>query len=83
MQYNNLKSDTKIISTGVPQGSILGPLLFVIYINDLPLASNLFDMLMYADDTTLYCNIDQHNNETDINMNTIQLRNGYQLINYV
>ena len=67
VEYNGHKSAHLPISTGVPQGSILGPLLLLIYINDLPLMSNVFKMLMYADDTTLYCNIDQNVDEDAIN----------------
>ena len=46
-------SNTLPISTGVPQGSILGPLLFILYINDLHMASDKFKAILYADDTTL------------------------------
>ena len=67
VELNGHKCVNLPISTGVPQGSVLGPLLFLIYINDLPLMSNVFNMLMYADDTNLYCNIDQCVNEYIIN----------------
>ena len=54
VSISNTKSSFRPISCGVPQGSILGPLLFLLFINDLPLyTSNVF-IDMYADDTTLY-----------------------------
>ena len=67
VDYNDAKSETKSVSIGVPQGSILGPLLFLIYINDLPSVTPIFHMLMYADDTTLYCNLNGVNSEVNIN----------------
>ena len=53
--YNDCKSDCKQIKCGVPQGSILGPLLFLIFINDLPSVSKLFMPILFADDTNLFC----------------------------
>ena len=42
------------IKCGVPQGSILGPLFFILYINDLPNASELVELLLFADDTSIF-----------------------------
>ena len=67
VDYSGSKSRTNSISLGVPQGSILGPLLFLIYINDLPKVSHVFSMLMYADDTTLYCNLNDSTSEILLN----------------
>ena len=53
VELDGLKSSTAPINTGVPQGSILGPLLFIIYINDINNASKIFNASLYADDTSL------------------------------
>ena len=52
-EINNCKSALTNISTGVPQGSILGPILFLLYINDINNCTSL-NLLSFADDTTIY-----------------------------
>ena len=49
-----IKSDSVPLSVGVPQGSILGPLLFLLYINDMPLHTSECEVEMFADDTTMH-----------------------------
>ena len=50
---NKSDSTAKILNIGVPQGSILGPLLFLVYVNEIPSISNRFNAVMFADDCTL------------------------------
>ena len=49
----NVDSNPRVIQRGVPQGSILGPLIFLIFINDTTKCSNQFKYILYADDSTL------------------------------
>lgn len=59
VKIDSHKSTLKNINCGVPQGSILGPLLFLIYINDLPQSLQSSIAIMYADDTNIF-----HSGET-------------------
>ena len=55
------------IQTGVPQGSVLGPLLFIIYVNDIKTFTELFNVITYADDPTLMSTLDSFNSSQNQN----------------
>ena len=54
VSYNGHQSATRVIRCGVPQGSILGPLLFLIYVNDLASVSDFLISALFADDTNMF-----------------------------
>ena len=54
VSVNGSNSNLELVSCGVPQGSVLGPLLFLIYVNDLPNASKKLSFYLFADDTNIY-----------------------------
>ena len=52
---NGVKYDILPVTTGIPQGSVLGPILFTLFTNDLPAAITMGSLFIYADDTSLLC----------------------------
>jgi len=85
VNYKNTESNKQKIEYGVPQGSVLGPLLFILYINDLPTVLKHSKAIIFADDTTIYTssndknvlyenmNIDLNNLATWFNSNKLSL----------
>ena len=67
VQIENVKSCSHPVSCGIPQGSVLGPLLFNILINDIPKATSKFNVIMYADDTTLVSHLENFGPVNDTN----------------
>ena len=70
---NGIKSDLLDVNLGVPQGSILGPLFFILYVNDHPSSLVSSSSIMYADDTTLLIN--DYNLPSLINKLEFELKN--------
>ena len=64
----------KPVLTEIPQGSIIGPLLFNIFINDIVKASQKFAFTLYADDTTLNSTLDSFRNDPEEIQNSIVQR---------
>ena len=73
VEINGIPSNVLTISTGVPQGSILGALIFLIYMNDIPEVSIFFKYILYADDTSLLNSLSISLNSYDPDIHTINL----------
>jgi hypothetical protein len=87
IKTSEFTSNLKDLTTGVPQGSILGPLLFLIFMNDFASASDYFDMINFADDTalisTMQTNVSSTSSQTDTELAKIStwLRANKLLVN--
>lgn len=68
IQLTNVKSDLLGVTCGVPQGSVLGPKLFILYMNDICNVSKIINCVLFADDSTLLFS----GNDLEELLNTVQ-----------
>ena len=74
VSFDKISSESLLINCGVPQGSILGPLFFILYVNDIYLVSNSFMPILFADDSSVFVQ------GKNINSMTTNLNNSLDLI---
>ena len=72
VDFDGIHSNTAYKGTGVLQGSIIGPLLFIIYMNDIHMASQNFNVILYADDTNLISPLCSFKSSLHINKESIE-----------
>ena len=72
VNYKGFHSDCKISNIGIPQGTILGPCLFLIYINDITNVSNILKFILFADDTTVFYSDTNYINLFDVFNNELK-----------
>ena len=70
--YNNSKSEFKDIKCGILQGSILGPLLFILYINDMCDVSKVLHIILFADDTDMFYSASNIDDVTNVVNNELK-----------
>ena len=82
-RINGSSSDVEGINCGVPQGSCLGPLLFLIYINDLPFSLQRSHVSMYADTTFSLSSKSIGDLQNDLNLDLLKLQDWLHANNFL